>query len=102
MSRAISAVALALLVVQPVKAQSETQDVVLALDAAGKCHMSFAGKDSVGTDSASIAALGLDTKRHVHLVADTSVSYRCVGRVIYRLQANGFRDIGFDAGRPSH
>jgi hypothetical protein len=92
--------ALAVLAALPTIAQGEKQNLSLALDTAGKCHMRFAGKDVVVTGIGSLAGLGLDPKRDVHLVADISIPYRCVGGVIYVLQANGFRDVGFNAAPP--
>lgn len=36
----------------------------------------------------------------VHIIGTTAVPYKCVGGVIYMLQAAGFRTIHFDAAPP--
>jgi len=45
--------------------------------------------------------LNIDLHREVHVIADPAVPYRCVGAVIYVLQAKGIMKIGFGAAPPS-
>jgi hypothetical protein len=99
MTALTAAAGLALLLAYPTTARGAAQKVALVLDAAGVCHMRFAGKDIV-TGEGAITGLGLDRRRHVHLVARSSLPYRCVGGAIYMLQAGGVRDVGFDAAPP--
>jgi len=69
--------------------------VWVAVTSDGKCTLRWQGA-TIDPDSFGKAIAGLEDKRTpIAIVGDTAVPYRCIGHVIYTLQAAGLNKVAF-------
>jgi len=96
LSSALVAITIQAATISPDPAPSDSARTVrVAVAPDGKCTLRWQGA-TIDPDPFGKAIAGLeDKKMPIAIIGDTAVPYRCVGFVIYTLQAAGLNNVGF-------